>query len=305
MKPILQKAPTFLDSSIAVLEFQAPYFYVPWHFHPEYELVLVLESDGKRFIGDNIKNFGPGDIVLIGPNLPHWYRSDASYYENNTKLRACSIVIFFTEKTMGDLFLSCPEAIHIKKILQQSVLGLEIYGDTRKQISQMMMKILDSKGMDKLLYFLSILNILAKSNEFFSLSVAGPGNIREKDSEIINRVYEYIMKNFKKQISLNEISTLVNLSTSTFCRFFKKRTRKTFKYLLNEIRIGHACKLLIEKDSSVGEISFASGFNNISYFNRQFKAIKKTTPYLYKKEYFNRNNSKKTNLYPALTFRNK
>jgi len=295
MKPILQKTPIFLDSSIAVQEFQAPYFYVPWHFHPEYELVLVLESEGKRFIGDNIKNFGSGDLVLIGPNLPHWYRSDASYYENNNKLRACSIVIFFTENFLGEIFLSLPEAIHIKETLQQSVLGLEIYGDTRKQISQMMIKILDSKGMDKLLSFLSILNILAKSNEFFSLSVAGPSNIREKDFESINRVYEYITKNFKKHISLNEISSVVNLSASTFCRFFKKRTRKTFKFFLNEIRIGHACKLLIEKESSIGEICFASGFNNISYFNRQFKAIKKTTPYLFKQEHLNCNN-KKTNL---------
>jgi AraC-like DNA-binding protein len=287
MRAIIQKVPTFVDSSFAIQEYQSPHFSVPWHFHPEYELVLILNSEGKRFIGDSIKSFSPGDLVFIGSNIPHWYRNDAVYYDysNNPTLKASSIFIQFTENFLGENFFSLPETFAIRKLLQKTQLGLEIKGEAKEIISQKMIEMPKLKGIDKLLALLSILNILSTSEEYSTISSFESVNVNSKDSERINTIYEYVMNNFKKPISIEEVSNKIYMCPSTFCRYFKKRTRKPFTYFLNEIRIGHACKMLIEKDLSIAEICFASGYNNISYFNRQFKFIKKTTPQLFKQEY--------------------
>lgn len=300
MKAILQKVPTFLDSSFAIQEFRSAFFNIPWHFHPEFELVLILKSEGKRFIGDNIKGFSAGDLVLIGSNLPHWYRNDAHYYEERDGLEAASIVIQFRQDFLGRDFLDAPEARVIRDLLQEAALGLEIQGATREKVTKMILELSLLNGMDRLLHFLSILNLLSRSQEYITLSHQGNVSINAKDSERINRIYEFVMKNFKNPISIEEVSDLVNMCPATFCRYFKKRTRKTFTYFLNEIRIGHACKMLIEKDLSIAEICFASGYNNISYFNRQFKSIKKITPQEFKQEYHDRKKMKRKKTVLAL-----
>lgn len=298
MRAILQKVPTFTDSSFAVQEFRLPHFIVPWHFHPEIELVLILKSEGKRFVGDSIKNFAPGDLVLLGANIPHWYRNDSAYYEGNANLEAVSVVIQFDQNFLGERFFSTPETLSIKRLLQEAQLGLEIHGSTRDRITAMIMEMHDLKGMDKLLRFLSILHLLSLSKEYKTLSNHGSVSIQAKDSERINTIYEYVMKNFKHPISVEDVAEKVFMAPATFCRYFKKRTRKTFTHFLNEIRIGHACKLLIEKDVSIAEICFASGYNNISYFNRQFKAIKKITPQSFKHQYRDPESSKRSAYQP-------
>lgn len=233
---------------------------------------------------------------MIGSNLPHWYRNDAIYYEEREGLEAASIVIQFKYEFLGRDFLDTPETRAIKALLEEASLGLEIQGATREQARRMILQLPHLNGMDRLLHFLSILNLLSRSQEYITLSHQGNVSINAKDSERINRIYEFVMKNFRNPISIDEVSDLVNMCPATFCRYFKKRTRKTFTYFLNEIRIGHACKMLIEKDLSIAEICFASGYNNISYFNRQFKSIKKITPQEFKQEYHDRKkmNRKKT-----------
>jgi AraC-like DNA-binding protein len=288
MKAILQKVPVSSETSFAVQEFRSPYFNIPWHFHPECELVLVIEGTGKRFVGDHISHFEPGNLVLLGPNLPHWYRNDAAYYEKNPVLEAASLVIQFNPNFPGDSFFELPEAVNVKKLLKKSVMGVEILGETRRIITALMHDISGLSGMDRLLHLLSILNIMASSNEIRILSNPGATGANMKDSERINKIYEYVMSNFTNPIQLQEISGILNMCPSTFCRYFKNRTRKNFTYFLNEIRIGHACKLLIEGDYSITEICFMSGYNNVAFFNRQFKAIKGKTPKEFRQEYLNR-----------------
>jgi len=287
MKAILQKVPESIDSSFAVQEFRSAYFDTPWHFHPEYELVYILESEGKRFVGDKISNFKPGDLVLLGSNLPHWYRNDASYYENNPALKASSIVIQFTTDFLGDTFLLSPEMFEIHQILQKSQRGLEITGVLKSKVAKMVTEITQLKGMDRLIQLLKILNIISKSDDYNLLSNKGPSvGVNVNDPKRINKIYEYVMNHFTEPITINKASELIHMCPSTFCRYFKKRTRNTFTFFLNEIRIGHACKLLIEEDLSITEICYKSGFNNISYFNRQFKSRKNLTPHAFRQEYY-------------------
>jgi AraC-like DNA-binding protein len=287
MKAILQKVPGNMDSSFAIQEFQSGYFNIPWHFHPEYELVYILESEGTRFVGDKISTFKAGDLVLIGSNLPHWYRNDPIYYENDPSLQASSIVIQFTTDFLGETFLYSPEMSRILKVLQKAQRGLEFYGSLAEKISLMMQEIKTLKGMDRLIQFLSILNHISTSEEYTLLSNKSSSvEINSTDPKRINKIYEYVMNHFTKPITIEEASNLIHMCPSTFCRYFKKRTRNTFTYFLNEIRISHACKLLIEEDLSITEICYRSGFNNISYFNRQFKTHKKMTPQAFRNEYF-------------------
>jgi AraC-like DNA-binding protein len=286
MKAILQKVPVFADASFAVREFRSAYFDAPWHFHPEHELVLIVKGEGKRFVGDCVTNFGPGDLVLLGANLPHWYRSEAAYYQHNPGLEAVSVVVQFTREFLGKTFLESPEMARIRQVLESAALGMEIRGRTRERITGLMSDLMDLSGMDRLLRLLSILNVLADSDECVLLSNSGAAGIQVKDSERINRIYEYVMSRFTEPITIEDVADRVHMCPSAFCRYFKKRTRKTFSFFLNEIRIGHACRLIVEGDRSVTEVCFLSGFNNVSYFNRQFKAIKKVTPSEFRHAYF-------------------
>lgn len=285
MKAILQKVPVSSETSFAIQTFRSPYFDTPWHFHPECELVLVIQGTGKRFVGDHIGHFEPGDLVLLGPNLPHWYRNDAAYYEKNPALEVRSLVIQFTKNFLGATFLELPETTPIRKLLEKSVMGIEISGTTRKEITRRIYHIQDLNGMERLLYLISILNTIANSEDINTLSGREVFDVNTNDTERINNIYEYVMRNFIRPIKLSEIAGIVNMCPSTFCRYFKKRTRKNFTAFLNEIRIGHACKMLIGNDYSITEICFMSGYNNVAFFNRQFKAIKKRTPKEFRQEY--------------------
>lgn len=289
MKAILQKVPVFTDSSFAVQEFRCAHFTAPWHFHPEFELVLVMRGTGKRFVGDHICDFSPGDLVLLGPNIPHWYRCDAGHYEPASGLVAESVVVQFTAEFLGDRFFGLPEALTVRKLLDKSALGIAITGPSRDRISRMMQDIQHVSGMERLLLLLQILHqISVGADDLCTLSNQGATGIHMRDSERINKIYEYIMQNFTQPIPLDEISGLLNMCPSTFCRYFRKHTRKNFTHFLNEIRIGHACKMLIDGDVSITEICFMSGYNNIAYFNRQFKALKQLTPKAFRQAYHNR-----------------
>ncbi len=278
MKPILQKIPVPLDCSFAVRRVKAPHFNIQFHFHPEYELVLILKSEGKRFVGDSIANFYPGDLVLVGSNVPHWYRNDAVYYEGRDEIKAESIVIQFSKDFLGDAFLNKPETIKIREILNKSAFGLVINGTTKYKLTKMIVEMLEMSSMEKIIHLLSILNILSNSTDTATLTNDVSKNIDSKNSVRLNKIYEYVLSNYTGQITVNEVAQIINMSTAAFSRYFKKRTGKTFSFFLNEVRISHACKLLLEDELTVTQICFTSGYNNVSYFNRQFKSIKNQTP---------------------------
>jgi AraC-like DNA-binding protein len=288
MKAILQKVPVLSDASFCIQEFRSAYFETPWHFHPECELVLIIKGEGKRFVGDHIADFGPGNLVLLGPNQPHWYRSSEAYYSDNPGLECVSIVIQFSKEFLGNAFFELPEALTIRKFLEKAALGIEITGSTREKVARMVQDIPSEHGMKRLIHLLTMLSILSDSREYDILSSQSATGIHMNDSERIDRVYQYVMDNFTDPITLEDVSGILHMGTSTFCRFFKKRTRKNFMLFLNEIRIGHACKMLIEAEQSITEICYMSGFNNISYFNRQFKSIKNMTPQAFRQLYVER-----------------
>lgn len=287
MHPILEKVSTDSSNSFALKEEILPYIKIGWHFHPEYELTLFTESTGKRFIGDHTDNFGPGDLLLLGPHLPHYMRNDEIYYKNDPDLRIRAIVIHFSKDFIGEKFFDIPEMIPVKKLLHNSSRGIHIYGEAQKQIAPMMEKLLHLNGYPRLMCLLDILQRIAHSDEQRLLSSLGYQNsFSHNDAERINSVFDYLLQRFTEEISLPVVAAHIHMNTSAFCKFFKNRTGKTFSHILNEIRIGHACKLFIEEGLSVSQVCYSCGYNSLSYFNRKFKAITKYSPMEYRKRFY-------------------
>lgn len=288
MKAVLAKLPHTAEHSFKVYEFIVPYYQTPWHFHPEYELVLVTKSRGKKIIGDHISDFEEGDLCLLGPNLPHTYHNDPEYFEPDSHLLAESLVIHFSPDSLGSGFFHIPEMSAIRELLDKSALGLQITGLTQRNVADKFRLLNDSTGMQRIILLLEILDEIAKSNDVDVLASAGMIGENIKDSERLNTVFDFVMRNFKEKINLADVASLVNMSDSAFCRYFYKRTQKTFFEFLNETRIGYSCRLLLDGKKNVSEIAYESGFNNISHFNRQFLQIKGVTPTAYKKEVIKR-----------------
>lgn len=286
MQPKLEKVFPNVSSSIFVKREVVPYMDYPWHYHPEFEIIFVEKSYGIRLMGNHAGNFNDGDLMFIGPNLPHVWKNDEDFYKENKELFVDVYVIQFRENALREGFFDLPEFAHIKKLFLLGQQGLLINGKERDEIAELIKKVYASSGIDRLIQFFKTLDAFAKSEHYDLLSSTGYTNsINIADTERINRVMNYLMENYNKEIKLKEIAALVSLNTSSFCRYFRSRTHKTCSQFINEIRIAHACKLLINRNMTITEICYETGYNNISHFNRQFKLITTLTAREYAKKY--------------------
>jgi AraC-like DNA-binding protein len=284
MKPILRKIDTGYNYSFSVREDVSPYLYNHWHFHPEAELTLIRRGRGMRLVGDNMEPFDDGDLILLGANLPHLWKSDPVYFQGSEDIHIEAVAIHFMEDFWGDSFLNLPELKGIKEILAKSRRGIGVTGRTRQKVASMMESILKAEGVERLTLLINMLNILSSSKEYKLLS--GVGFTKSYDpvhTDNINAIYNYTLDHFQERISIGEIAAIANVSPHSFCRYFKSRTTKTYWQFLLEVRIGYACKLLIEDGMSISQICYTCGFNNLSNFNRQFKTITAMTPSEYLK----------------------
>lgn len=285
MKPILIKVGAFADNQITIIERCDPYFNTPFHFHPECELVFVTESNGKRIVGDSIESFEVGDMVFLGPHIPHVWYNDETYYQNNEQLKARSVVIYFPKDIFGDKFYGLPETKALTDLFHRAQRGMKIEGPTYDLLKEEILTLPKKEGLERIISLLGILKVLTETKDVHYLASTGYSHaFNAKDNHKIDEVFKYVMSNFSKEISLHDVASITNLSPQSFCRFFKNRTKKSFVQFLNEVRIGHACKRLTEEDWSIAEIAYSCGFKNLSNFNRFFKEIVGKTPKEYKNE---------------------
>ena len=286
MKPLYHKVPTQLQTSFSVRHDLKPNFGTIWHYHPELELHHVIRGEGVRIIGDNISNFSSGEILLLGSNLPHTWRCNEQYFENNPKHEVEAIVIQFLPDCLVRDFLSLPETYMIPKLLEKARKGMIFTDSAREKLSALMHSAILSTNLDRLIILLGILKIVAETGDYVTIASAH-AFYQSNESDVIrlNKICTYTLSNYKKDITLEEISSISNLTVTSFCRYFKLMTNKTFYDFLIEIRISHACRMLIENMRSTEIICFECGFNNVSNFYRHFKKVTKITPLQYKREY--------------------
>ena len=269
--------------SFSVKHDKLPHFLKLWHHHNEFELVYIIQSEGTRFVGDSIAPFNPGDVVLLGDQLPHKWQNNPEYFEGQD-LVAEAVIIHFEKSFLANALTETIELLRINEMILSSNRGLVFRGASNKEVGQRMMDILKMEpGSLRLISLIDLLRILSEESEVEHITSAGYVNSAyERDSKL-RKVNDYVMNNFQSDISLDDVSELVSMNKSSFSRFFKKNTEKGFSKYLNEIRIGYACKLLQRGSKSISEICFESGFNNISNFNHRFKELIGCTPSEYLK----------------------
>ncbi|HWB28320.1 MAG TPA: AraC family transcriptional regulator [Chitinophagaceae bacterium] len=285
MKPILRKVDTG-NNSFSIKEDIYPHLYNHWHYHPEVELTLIRKGTGMRLVGDNIEQFKDNDLVLLGANLPHLWRSDAAYFKNDPELFVEAVAIHFKKDFWGSDFLELPEMKHIKAVLEKAKRGIKITGKTKRLLLPKMEAALQAGDAARIILLIEMLATIATSKDYkFLASAVFLKSYSLATTDKINTIYDYTFTHFQKELSIKEIAKVANLSPHSFCRYFKTRTLKTYWQFLLEVRIGYACKLLIENKLTVARICYECGFNNLSNFNRHFKDITKVTPLQYGKQY--------------------
>ncbi|MFL9838674.1 helix-turn-helix domain-containing protein [Flavobacterium rakeshii] len=257
-------------------------FDFPIHYHPEYEINFILNGKGvKRIVGDHIEEIDDVELVLVGPNLHHGWEMNTC---KNKKVH--EITIQFHNDLFSDSLLSRRIMMPIKDMFNRSNHGILFSKKTGEELANRLISISKLDGMDYFLEIISILHDMANSRNQRLLSTFTVDHDTFEDDDKMKLVYEHIQKNFSNKITLDEVSDITSMSPVSFNRFIKKRTGKTFVNYLNDIRVGYAARWLIEKDLSISEIAFKSGFNNIANFNRIFKSIKNTTPSQYRDEFY-------------------
>lgn len=285
------KAPLLKDigsrvQSITLQDLVAPFFDPNWHFHPHYQLFTVFEGSGTRLIGDSVQTFEPGDTVFLGPNVPHLWRSDPEYFQSDSSLHTRGIVLYFQEDFLGKEFFERPEMHPIAQFLKESARGFVYHGNTRKLIRRELRDWLELSDFSRLMRVIELLNELAQSPDARPIASVGYVNTyKVSETERMQKVHNYVLQNYRNEIRLSEIASIAGMSEAAFCRYFKARSNKTFMDFVNEIRIGHTCKLLLEDNLNISQIAFDSGFDTLSNFNRYFKKLTGKTPREYRKDY--------------------
>lgn len=280
MKPeLIIDAPILDEKKIWVKKIKKPHFDHPLHFHKLCELTWVEKGHGKLIIGDYVGNFSEGEIILSSPGLPHLWRCDPVYYKRSKKYYTKAIGLYFPIEFIAKITDDIPNIHRYNLLMQRAERGIRFFGETRTVINRKMTELSRTQGLQQLGLFLQIIDLLSQSAEYEYLASIGYTNSSSlSDLERFNDVYQFLLNNFQRDIMLEEIATVCNMSPNSFCRFFKQKTQKTFTLFLNELRIGHAKKLLQNKNYPIKDICYECGYNNPVNFFNFFKRITKQTP---------------------------
>jgi AraC-like DNA-binding protein len=256
-----------------------------WHYHPEYELVLINKGAGKRMVGDSIDRFEDGDLVLLGSNLPHEWLCDEVYFNHPDGFQGEGMVIQFLDNFLGDTFFKLPENRKLRKIMDAATQGCLLTGETKDSITHIMQKMVTMDTEDRLYALFEIFKFLSKTKDYQLLASPNFTTTFQADyTDAMKKVIEYIMQHFQEKIQMKKLLSIANMSSTTFSVMFKKNYNMTFSEYVLKVRIGYACSLLTDDNRSISQVATDAGFENLSNFNRLFKKIKSVTPKEFKKK---------------------
>ena len=282
MKVLPFTIPTSHDKTILVQDDIIPYFYPHLHCHQEIQLTLILKGEGTLLVGSNMHTFGPNEIYLIGANIPHVFKSDASYFSSESKKEVHALTIFFNTKGKLASLFDLPELKTIYSFFSSCYSGFRIPQASFVDISTRIQSIKYANGMDQLMQFFQLLKSLSSIENANPLSTEAdykPKSYSDYEGTRISNIYNYILQHYNRDIALEEVAATAFMSPQAFCRYFKKHTRVTFVTFLNDVRINEACKKLIDGSyDSVSSVAYDCGFNSITNFNRVFKSTTGKSP---------------------------
>jgi len=274
MKARLEKIEPGFGNSFTIRRFTAEgENKASWHFHPEYEIVYISNGRGKRHIANHISYFEDGDLIFLGPDLPHFGFTEELFEDHE------QIVVQMKADFLGAEFLQQPELQFIRQLFQRAQQGISFGAEVQRRAGARLGAMLQMNSFERLLELLRILQELATTQDYRLLDIDHFAlEVNAEHFERMQIVYEYVGKHYQEALRLEQIAARVNMTVPAFCRFFKKLTSKTFTQFVNELRITQACQLLTDEHRSIAEISFESGFNNLSHFNKQFRLVTGSSP---------------------------
>jgi AraC-like DNA-binding protein len=279
MKVIPFKIP---KSSKELIRYQVdhqPYFYDKLHQHPEIQLSCILAGEGKLIVGDYIGRFGPGDIFLLGRNVPHVFRSDDVHYHPASDRKSHSIIVFFDLHAFGAEFWAAEELQETKDFFEHLSGCYRVNAADQETFIARVRQLQHKEKLEKVLGALQLVDVLMRQTTLQRLNLADQmHDLSEREGKRMEQVVQFLVEESHRQLSLEEVASVANMSREAFCRFFKERTRKTLVSFLNELRVSNACHALLHTDQTIAGIAFASGFANLSHFNRVFSKTIGTTP---------------------------
>ncbi len=258
-----------------------------WHFHNKYEISFITEGSGKRIVADSIEEFHPGDLIFIGKKLPHVWIADKE--TSNPSGRTLETVFLqFDDDVLPKELLLLPEFEYVRRALNLAERGMKIVGKTLNEVSRIMLQLPYMTYFERVINFYTIMDIIGKSESIELLT--SEEYLRKRfttSSKRIGMIHEYLMNHYKEEIDLKKLADMASMAKGSLCRLFKTEMGTTIFEYLNKIRIDYACNLLMDEDHSVVDVSFDSGFNNLSHFNKQFKKYTQLTPSQYRKQFRN------------------
>jgi AraC-like DNA-binding protein len=274
------------DESIHYIQHGVPSSLIRWHHHREYELRLVRSTSGKMFVGDYIGNFAPGNLVLVGPDLPHNWISELAVGES---IALRDQVVHFSSEFVQGLQALMPEMRAVEPLLRRAQWGVEFHGaDTIRQAIALFDQIAGAQGMKRLARFLTLLELLASASDYRTLSSEyHQPLIDKKHLDWLNQAVDYILQHYARELPLDEVAQQMGMSATQFSKHFKRAAGHCFVDFVNQLRVSKASELLAQSELPVTEICFDVGYNSIANFNRRFLDIKGMTPSEYRKTYLN------------------
>lgn len=280
MKVVAFKIPKTHREAVRLQIDDMPHLYDKLHQHPEIQIALIEESEGTLIAGDYVGRFSPGDIVIIGSNLPHVFKNDPEYYNSPNGAKARMISVFFDEDSWGKEFWYLAETQHIHEFLKYTKRGFLLQSPLQEKAAVFLHQLLCSKDIERLIYFFQLLSLLSQERKHMqSLSLHELNyDIKRGEEKRMSNIIQFTLNEYGRSISLEEVASIANMTKEAFCRYFKERTRKTYVSFLNEIRISNACRLLMDPQKTKASIACEVGFSNLSHFNRIFRKVMGQTP---------------------------
>ena len=284
MKELLEEIKLNPKESFLIGVFQDHIDKSSWHYHEEFELSFITEGSGKRIVGDSVEEFHPGDLIFIGSRIPHVWFSKESPQRQHSGRTLESVNMLFNHDILPDNITSLPEFNNVRRAITLSERGIRLTGDTLNEVSRIMLQLPYLTPLKKLLFFYEIMDHIGKSNSFSYL--ASSDYVKSKfdtTNSRVRRIHQFLMKNYQNDIDLHQVAEIVHMAPASVCRFFKTSTGLTIFEYLNKIKIDYSCKLLLNTDLNIVDISYDCGFNNLSHFNKQFRKFMGKTPTQFRK----------------------
>jgi len=288
MQISLERLSPYENPTYLIREYIQPGYTSPRHYHQEFELAYIEESYGKLYVGNSIVDFTEGDLFLFAPRLIHCFKNPKGYEQSDKHAKATCL--WFAPDFLGGEFLRRSQAQKLIAMYQKAEFGVQ-FSNPSKEIFELLKTINSAKNLDGIIKILIILNKLSlhKNVKILSETMLNKYYYKHSNDDRIDKVMNHAIMNAHKKITLKEIANLVNMSEAGFSRFFKSRTEKNFTGFINEIRLSRAQKLLVETNKSIHEISLECGYENLSYFNRQFKSYNNLSPKVFREYFINTN----------------